>query len=49
MQVKKANRYSSFAEIKAAIGKKDFTEMSISDEDKEIYQSFSNAVYSCIA
>ena len=49
MQVKKANRFSSFAEIKEAIGKKDFTELSISDEDRDIYQSFSNAVHSCVA
>ena len=48
MQPNTKGRYSSFAEIKDAIRNKDFSTMQISEEDKEIYQSFSNAVVWCI-
>lgn len=45
MEVDPENRYSSFKEISEAIGKTDFTTMSITPQDKRIYQSFSNAIY----
>lgn len=49
MAADKKDRYSSFEEIKAAIGAKDFSALEISHEDKVIYQEFSNILYSCIA
>lgn len=49
MAADKKDRYSSFEEIKAAIGAKDFSALEISQEDKEIYQAFSNILYDCIA
>lgn len=48
MKPNRKDRYSSFSEIKEAIRNKDFSTMQISEEDKEIYQSFSNAVIWCI-
>lgn len=39
------NRFESFAVIREAIGKHDFLNMEISDEDKQIYQDFTNLVY----
>lgn len=38
-------RYHSFVEVKDAIGKHDFTYLDISEEDKELYQKFSNLLY----
>ena len=49
MEIKRENRFSSFTEIKEAINTKDFSTLEISQEDKEIYQSFSNAIYKCLA
>lgn len=39
------DRYASFAEIKDSIVRRDFTTMSISEEDKVIYQNFTNSIY----
>lgn len=49
MEIKRENRFSSFTEIKEAINTKDFSTLEISQEDKEIYQSFSNSIYKCLA
>ena len=46
---KRKDRYVSFAEVKEAIGKKDFSTLEISQEDKEIYQNFTNGLYNCLA
>ena len=43
------DRYGNFAEVKSAIDKKDFLNMKISDEDKKIYQSFTNTIFEMIA
>lgn len=42
------DRYESFLEVKSAIDKKDFLNMSISDSDKRIYQTFANSIYELI-
>ena len=39
------NRFESFAAIRETIGKRDFLSMEISDEDRKIYQYFTNLVY----
>lgn len=39
------DRYANFAEIKDSIVRRDFTTMSISEEDKVIYQNFTNSIY----
>lgn len=39
------DRYATFMEVKAAIDKKDFLNMEISDSDKIVYQNFSNTIY----
>ncbi|MCD7888402.1 MAG: protein kinase family protein [Oscillospiraceae bacterium] len=49
MESNESNRYSSFKEVREAIDKKDFTYLSISESDKEIYQNFSNALCRCIS
>lgn len=49
MEEQENKRYGSFNEIRDAIDKKDFSSLSISDDDKEIYQAFSNALFKCIA
>ena len=43
------NRFSSFTEIKEAITKKDFSSLEISENDKKVYQDFSNAIYGCLS
>lgn len=43
------HRFQSFADVKAAINKNNFMNMEISEEDKEIYRAFTNAIYSSIA
>lgn len=49
MQKSPDDRYSSFSEIRNAIGKHDFiNSVEISDEDKEIYQDFVNLIYRSI-
>lgn len=45
MNVQKEQRYKNFAEIKAVIGKKDFSTLEISKNDKAVYQNFSNAIF----
>lgn len=45
MEKKPENRFASFAAIREAIGKHDFLHMQISDEDREIYQEFTNLIY----
>lgn len=42
-------RYGSFAEVREAIGKHDFTSLDISEEDKKLYQEFSNLLYRSIS
>ena len=49
MELKKENRYASFAEIKEAMAKKDFGNLEISQKDKEIYQEFSNSIMTCLS
>lgn len=44
METKPENRFVSFEEIAEAIGKKDFSMLEITDEDRKIYQEFSNAI-----
>lgn len=39
------DRYPSFSEIKKVIGKHDFINIEISEEDKQTYQHFTNLVY----
>ena len=45
MEKRPENRFESFAVIREAIGKHDFFNMKISDEDRQIYQDFTNLVY----
>lgn len=45
MEKKPENRFESFAAIREAIGKHDFLHIQISDEDREIYQEFTNLIY----
>lgn len=45
MERKPENRFESFAAIREAIGKHNFLYMPISDEDRKIYQDFTNLVY----
>lgn len=49
MTADKNDRFSSFEEVRSAIGAKDFSALEISHEDKVIYQNFSNILYGCIA
>ncbi len=42
MEKNPQNRYENFASIREAIVKHDFVQMNISDEDKRIYQQFTN-------
>lgn len=44
MEKQPENRFESFAAIQKAIGKHDFLNMKISEEDKEIYQDFTDLV-----
>lgn len=48
MEKSSENRYQSFVEIREAIGKHNFLNMQISEEDREIYQNFTNLVYMSI-
>lgn len=48
MEKQPQNRYATFADIKEAIGKHDFVNMEISQEDKDIYQAFTNLIYQSI-
>lgn len=49
MELKKENRYASFVEIKETMAKKDFGNLEISQQDKSIYQEFSNAIMACLS
>lgn len=49
MSVEAENRFKSFNEIRESIDKKDFTTLQVTKKDKEIYQNFSNSIYSCIS
>jgi serine/threonine-protein kinase len=49
MEKKPQNRYSTFADIKEAIGKHNFVNMEISKKDKSIYQAFTNRVYQALS
>ena len=48
MEKRPEKRFESFAAIREAIGKHDFLNMKISDEDREIYQDFTNLVYNSL-
>jgi len=49
MMMKAPNdRFESFEQVKIAIDKKDFLNLEISEEDKQIYQAFSNSVFESI-
>lgn len=48
MEKQPQNRYATFADIKEAIGKHDFVNMEISQEDKYIYQAFTKPVYQAL-
>lgn len=39
------NRFESFVAIRDAVGKHNFLDMKISDQDKEIYQNFTNLIW----
>ncbi len=49
MEKRPENRYATFADAKVAIGKHDFINMEISDEDKKTYRSFIDLVYQSLA
>jgi serine/threonine-protein kinase len=49
MQKNPINRYDNFAQIKAAIGKHDFSDMNIAESDKIMYQVFANAIYGSLS
>lgn len=49
MKEKREDRYTSFGEVKKAIGKKDFSTLEISEKDKEVYQNFANGLCNCLA
>lgn len=48
MDKKPENRFESFAAIRETIGKHNFLYMQISDEDRKIYQDFTNLVYNSL-
>lgn len=48
MEKQPQNRYATFSDIKEAIGKHDFINMEISQEDKDIYQAFTNPVFQAL-
>lgn len=48
MRKNPSDRYQSFAEIREAIGKHDFINLDIPEQDKQLYRNFSNLVYRSI-
>ncbi len=48
MKKQPSERYESFLEIKMAINKHDFISMSVSAEDKQIYQLFADSLYNSL-
>lgn len=48
MQKRPEDRYNSFTEVKEALNKLDF-DTEISEEDKKIYQTFSNSIYKSLS
>lgn len=49
MKKQPEDRYGSFSDIRESIGKHDFTNMTISANDREVYQNFTNAVWNAIS
>jgi serine/threonine-protein kinase len=49
MEKQPKNRYTTFAEIKEAVGKHDFINMEISKEDKDTYCNFANHIYESLS
>lgn len=49
MQKDPSRRYDNFGQVKEAIGKYDFSVMDISDDDKSIYQNFTNRIYGSLS
>lgn len=49
MEKQPENRYEGFSAVRDAIGKHDFVNMPITDEDKKIYQEFTNVVKASIS
>lgn len=49
MEKNPENRFRSFAAVREAIDKHDFSNMNISDEDKQIYRKFTQSVYDSIS
>jgi len=49
MRIKPEDRFQSFKEIMVAIKKRDFSNLEISEEDKEIYQDFTNSIRNAVA
>lgn len=49
MEPDRENRYASFAEIKEAMSTRAFSNIEISNDDKKVYQEFSNAIMSCLS
>lgn len=48
MEKDKNERYASFSDIQEAINKKDFSYVDINENDKKIYQNFTDAFIKCI-
>lgn len=49
MEKQPENRFESFSAVREAIGKHDFVNLEISNEDKRIYQDFTNLVYESLS
>ena len=49
MEPQKENRYADFSAIKEAMNSRDFSTIEINQQDKKIYQSFTNAIVSCMS
>jgi len=45
MSVRKEDRYKSFSEIQDVLHKRDFSTLKISQDDKNVYQSFTNSIF----
>lgn len=48
MEKKPDNRFASFKELRKTVRKREVSEMNISEEDKRIYQNFTNEVWNTI-
>lgn len=49
MEKNPENRFATFAEIREALNKIDFSNLQISDNDKKTYQNFANALYEALS